>query len=171
MSGNGGYFTFNGTISSDGRTGGNVIPSGTGFMVKANSPAPSLTIMESAKTNFSYSTANLREEKLANVLYIKIEDGKNEDYTAIQFLESASDSYEIANDGHKLLNDQLNIASIIPTIGNFSNNTLSYPHAGKVIPLYFSTKNVGVLSLKVKNLSSINFDSKYFSLINSLMTP
>ncbi|MDX2191078.1 MAG: hypothetical protein SFY32_14550 [Bacteroidota bacterium] len=157
----GNYYTYVNGVGSAPRTNPSIIPSGQSFFVKAKGTGASIQFTENAKSSL-IGQDNFREEKISSLLYVALQSGTNTDYTAVRFVEGATNDFDPNFDAYKLKNSQLNISTY--TSGNeYSINSMPLiDFSTKSVPLNVGSLSIGSYSITLSNLSSFESHIKVY---------
>lgn len=140
------YGNWDGTTATNGCT--RYIASGQAFFVRALSVNRALSCTEDVKV--SNTPSNLFKSAAdENLLRIKLlKDSFNSDETVIRFMENKSDAFDEREDVLKLVNEELNLSSVLDNSKYVSVNYLNKNYMnGRSVKLSMWTKQNGSYSL------------------------
>jgi hypothetical protein len=156
----GAYVAGSGGVGTDNAT--NIIPSGLGFFVIANSTSAKLTFQESAKTNTQVSGANLlmgMPVNNASNQFIRLQlnmDSVNTDNILLRFNSRAVTTYDPGVDAPYLTGfGQVNLSSYSSDHMSLAINTQPLPKTSETIGLSVMTKADGIYWLNMKELVGV----------------
>jgi len=163
----GNYVSWNGTTGSlsDG-----IIPVAQGFFVKANGPAPSLTIPAVARV---HNTQAFYKKSAANSLSLKVISNQSNfsDATHLMFDASATAAFDNNYDAYKLFGESYapQLYSQIDEI-QYSINALPSISETPYVDLGFETNLEGSFTLSAINISDFQSDHAVYLIDNQLDT-
>jgi hypothetical protein len=160
---NGQYYTYVNGIATPSKSNPSIIPSMSGFFVKANSAGASITFNESAKVSTNGFSV-FRATTYDDFLRIKLSKVSNNDTIsdeAVLYISSnATNGFDSQYDAYKFLNTDLNIYTSYKGY-KYSINAINIASSDTIeMPL--------VVNLKTKSNFVIKFTEAEFNLFNGL---
>ncbi|MFQ3575797.1 MAG: T9SS type A sorting domain-containing protein [Cytophagales bacterium] len=150
----GAYISVVGSVASDGRTNGNIIPIGQAFFIKANASAPVLQINENAKS-LSRGKTNFREEK-QNQFVFKATNGEMTDYSNLILSTQADDDFSLDEDAEKRPSE-FSISSIVGE-KHLSINQLNQSGGSKLVSMLLEAETSDAVNLTLEEANLEDFE-------------
>ena len=161
------YATYSGGIGTNGGT--NIIPSGQGFFVKANTSGASLTFNEAAKTTVQLtgptlptgSTLLLSTKPVSNNIfqYVRLElaaDSVNKEETVVRFNSSAKNDYVVNEDSQYFVGaGQVSLSTMSADNYALAINNIPLPKRGQVVRLNVNVTASGLYKLSMTEINAV----------------
>ncbi len=142
---------------------GGIIAMGQAFWIKANAANPSLTIHEQAKTSTGTGTFYRKSVMSpSEQLIISIQNEKYRDRAYLKINDKATDDFDHAYDGYKLMNKSLNIYLEDDAQRSLAMHTLrTIPYEKKIV-LVIEANEPGDYDISFKNVENFSAASSLY---------
>ncbi len=159
------YATYGTFIGTNGAT--QYIPVGQSFFVKAGAAAPVLEVNNNARVHNGQAFFNETDEGIIRIASLT---EQSQDEIVLRFREEASEAYDAVEDVEKLFGSPLSpqLYSLSTDEMNLTINTWQYPETITAIPVHFTQRLNGLVTLNISEVSSI--PEQYAVLLEDLLT-